>query len=467
MSHGDAKERHVVASVLAGVILVVTDATTGPGGSALRLMTARSLRSLCHGRWHIDANGVSDLTHHSQPLPGRAARFGPLSRYRRVFPPLLLILSTALALLAPSGCKRAETSGPTEEGGVSQRTTITIGAILPLTGSGAEFGKDELIGAQIARDRINAGSGDVKVELIVEDSRTDASAGVAAYRKLMASRPRPVALITVMSSVSSAIAPLVERDRIPLFCVAAAPSLTAGRHFVFRALPTSDYQARNLLDRSSVHTSFDSVAILYVTDDFGTAMRHSFRAAATTHNVTVLHSEGVSSDSTDFRPSLLRVINSKPDAVYIAAFGSVLGSAVRQLRELGYGGFLLTTLEIGYPKVLEVAGQAAEGALFVDTKFDPDSAEAETKNFVDAFRQRTGRAPSLDAVLAYDEIQLLFLAGSKRGFGPDAIAEGLLEIDDYQSINGRATVRANGDVEYELVLKTIRNGRPLVISEDR
>ena len=373
----------------------------------------------------------------------------------------LLVLSAAiLAILVLALWLKTRQTPSTESG----RAEV-IGAILPLTGSGAEFGKDELIGAQIAIDQINAAGNTSKLHLLVEDSHTQPSDGVSAYLKLLGSRNRPKAIITVMSSVSSALAPLAQRDGIPLFCVAAAPSLTRDRDFVFRALPTSDYQADSLLRLSEARLGYKTVSILYVTDEFGTSMESAFATAAEGAGVKVLRSEGITTDATDFRPGLSKLIASHSDVIFIAAFGSVLGSAVRQLRELGYEGTLLTTLEIGYPKVLDVAGSSAEGAIFVDTKFDPNATDPATRSFVKEFVKRSGRQPSLDAVLAFDEIHMISSAASHRGFGGRQIRDGLLAISNYHSINGLASIQPSGDVAYHLRLKTIHNGKALAVDE--
>lgn len=359
---------------------------------------------------------------------------------------MLQIILITLLITIHYGCKKGESE------------SVDIAAILSLTGAGAEFGKDELIGAQMAIDEINNKDSKVQLELIVEDSRTQARDGVSAYHKIINLGIKPVAILSVMSSVSSALAPLVEEDQIPLFCVAAAPHLTQGNTYVFRSLPAGDYQARMLFQLSRKHLNYTSTAILYFNDDFGSSMEHAFSLEANKVGISVLRSEGIQPETSDFRAGLLKLIDSEPDAIYIAAFGSVLGSAVRQLRYLGYRGSLLTTLEIGYPKVLEVAGEASEGAFFVDTKFDAASNDPKTSSFVAQFNNRAKRQPSLDAVLAYDEVQMIYQAGSKRGFTTEGIHKGLLEIEDYESLNGRASMLPSGDVAYELILKTILNG---------
>jgi branched-chain amino acid transport system substrate-binding protein len=361
---------------------------------------------------------------------------------------LLIVTVVSVLLVFHSGCRD------------KKEELVRVGAILPLTGTGAEFGKDGLIGAEMSITDINAKS-TVRFKLLAEDSRTQPKDGVSAYQKLMASSNRPVAMICTMSSISSALVPLVERDQLPMFCIAAAPALTKGNKYVFRALPAADYQARTLLELSKSKLDYKSVCILFFTDEFGTSMEASFKDRAGGSGVKVLRSEGVAPDASDFRASLTKLIAERPDSIYIAAFGSGFGSAIRQLRELDFKGTILAPLEMGYQKVLDVAGPAAEGAVFVDTRFDPSASDPATQAFVKEFESRAGREPTLDAVLAYDELQMFYLAGSAKGFTSEGIRLGLTGMQDYQSVNGRAKILPNGDVAYELVLKIIKDGKPV------
>lgn len=336
---------------------------------------------------------------------------------------------------------------------------VRIGAILPLTGLGAEFGKDEEIGAQMAIDEINTSSGTLKFELLVEDSRTQPRDGVAAYQKLMMTTPKPIALLSVMSSVSSAIAPLAERNKVPLFCVAAAPALTQGNRYVFRSLPAANYQTQSLLDLSIEEVKYKTVNILFFLDEFGRTMQASFEAAAKEKGVSVLRSEGISNDTTDFRPALLKLIEPAPEAVFIGTLGSGLSSAIRQLREIGFTGHILAPIELGYQEVLGSVGQSAEGALFVGTQFDATNVDPATQRFVEEFQKRAGRLPTLDAVLAYDEVRMIFDAGSRESFTAEGVHRGLLKTKNFSSLNGPAEMLPNGDIKYQLILKMVEKGK--------
>ena len=63
---------------------------------------------------------------------------------------------------------------------------IRLGYQLPLTGNTAQYGQDFKTAAEIALERFNAsGRLPVKVEIVFEDSRSDAKEGVAIARKFV------------------------------------------------------------------------------------------------------------------------------------------------------------------------------------------------------------------------------------------------------------------------------------------
>ena len=69
----------------------------------------------------------------------------------------------------------------------AQPAPIKIGAILPLTGSGASYGVWMKGGTEMAAEEINAagGIGGRKLEVIYEDHAADASKAVNAMRRLV------------------------------------------------------------------------------------------------------------------------------------------------------------------------------------------------------------------------------------------------------------------------------------------
>ena len=82
----------------------------------------------------------------------------------------------------------------------AQQGPIKIGAILPLTGSGASYGVWMKGGTEMAAEEINAAGGIAghKLEVIYEDHAADASKAVNAMRRLVEVEKVPFTLDVIL-----------------------------------------------------------------------------------------------------------------------------------------------------------------------------------------------------------------------------------------------------------------------------
>ena len=128
--------------------------------------------------------------------------------------------------------------------GVADAATIKIGMVLPVTGPAADNGKNSLIGAKIALDRVNKAGGVLgkQVELIIEDDQTTNPGAVLAFSKL-ATRPDIVAFIgPIRSTQNHAIAPDILKTGKPVCFGGTDPALTKmGNPWLIRFRPNDTY----------------------------------------------------------------------------------------------------------------------------------------------------------------------------------------------------------------------------------
>lgn len=335
-----------------------------------------------------------------------------------------------------------------------------IGAIFPLTGSGAKFGEDDRMGVILAMEDINSVGGikGHKIDFIFEDSKTDPKEAIAIFNKFLATSPSPVILAT-MSSVGMALKPLVEEHKIVMFIIAANPALTEEGGYVFRMLPTASNQTERLAKLASTKLKLKRVAVLHINDDFGDGMRKSFVSSFENLKGKISIVESFEKDSSNFRPQVTKVIAKKPEAVFVAGYGKALGIIIKQIREMGYKGLLLGSLELSYPDILSIAGEATEGAIVVDVIVDKESPKL--KEFTERFQQRFKKEPNLDAYLAYDMVQLVAEAIKNTGYTADGIRESLLTIKSFHGLTGDLNIMPNGDVYFNLGLKIIKGGKAI------
>ena len=119
---------------------------------------------------------------------------------------------TGLALIiALFGCSKPQ---PTQ----SAPKPVRIGAVLPLTGESADWGKQGRWGIEAAVRDVNAGGGvgGRPLEVIFEDSQALPRRAVPAFSKLASVDHVPAVVGDIVSASTLAMAPLAEEQKIVL-----------------------------------------------------------------------------------------------------------------------------------------------------------------------------------------------------------------------------------------------------------
>lgn len=95
---------------------------------------------------------------------------------------------------------------------------VKIGVILGLTGAANVWSENARMGLEMARNEINASGGvkGQKIELLFEDSKTEAAQSVAAYHKLVNIDKVKIIVGDIWAHLTNALVPLTEANRVIL-----------------------------------------------------------------------------------------------------------------------------------------------------------------------------------------------------------------------------------------------------------
>ena len=261
-----------------------------------------------------------------------------------------------------------------------------IGVMESLTGPGRTYGTVASQAKQMAVDEINAAGGidGRMIELVVEDSKCNGQDAINAYRKLTDVEGVKIILGTSCSGAMLGAAPLAEEEGVVLFSgLATDPDIAEAGDYIFRTA-MSDAQpgidTGNLLWADGMR----KLATINESTDYAEGVRRESGAQFEKRGGEMVAEESYSSDTTDFRSQLTKLINARPDALLIAAnsqWGG--GTIVKQARELGYDGPIYSDVVAVGATALEIAGDAATGLKGVTTKLDPANKKAQEvlKNF--------------------------------------------------------------------------------------
>ena len=352
---------------------------------------------------------------------------------------IVLFVLPAILALVTTACGDDEAEG-----------SFRIGVMESATGVGGTYGTVAVQAKQMAVDEINAAGGinGRTLEIIVEDSKCNVQDSITAYKKLTDVDGVKIILGTTCSGAMLGAAPLAGDDGVVLFSgLATNPDIAQAGDYIFR---TSMSDAQLGIDTGNVIWADGARTLATITEatDYAEGVRRTSVAQFEKRGGQVVGEERYSSDVTDFRTQLTKLLSQNPDAFHIASQSEFAGGTiVKQVRELGYQGPLYSEVVPVGATALEVAGDAATGLKAITADLDPANAKA--REVLANFRARYEYV-TLPWYLgsAYDDIYIT--AECLRKTNDDQDADGfrdcLYEITWSGSIGDSYSFDENGEV---------------------
>ncbi|MCK4655014.1 MAG: penicillin-binding protein activator [Candidatus Cloacimonetes bacterium] len=344
---------------------------------------------------------------------------------------------------------------------------IKIGAILPLTGGAAKYGESAKRAIDLAVEEINSTGGikGSKIKVIYEDDQALPDKGVSAIQKLITVDKVPVVIGAMPSSVTLAMAPIAEKNKVVLFSPASSnPKITEAGDYIFRNDVSDIFEGGKMADEAWRRLKFRKIAVLYINNDYGAGIKDAFVYSFTILGGEIVVTENFEQGTTDFRTQLTKIKQDDPEAVYIVGYKEQI-QILKQFRELGLKSQILATIMLEDPEIIQKVGDSAEGAIYTYRAYDPNSEQKEIKEFVENFKVKYGIEPDNWAAQCYDALNIIALAIKDSGYNSDSIKKALYGIKNFPGVSGLTTFDENGDVIKPIKLKTVKNGKFVIISE--
>lgn len=367
---------------------------------------------------------------------------------------IVLILTICL-LISSMGCEKKE------------ENVIKIGAILPLTGSAADIGNWQKDGIDLSAEQINkhGGINGKRVVVIYEDSQSDPKTGVNAFEKIMATEKNCEVLFCSLTSVSSAIIPLInKRERVLMMLAVSLPGITERSKWAFRYNLGSDDEAEAMAAYLG-SKGVKKVSVAYINDEFGLGALKTFESSYSKVGGKVVTSVSYEADWTDFRTILAKLKDVSSEYIYVIGYVKASVLLIRQMREMGINLPIAANMALSVPSYMKIGGEALEGAIFSVTRFDPDSKDPRVKDFVDLYFNTYGEKPTFFAAFAFDALNLVADAMIREGTTAKKIRIGLLKTVDYNGVMGHVQVKENGNMKFPTRIVRIENGHIVSVTK--
>src|SRR5690242_10073087 len=282
----------------------------------------------------------------------------------------LVGLMATVAILAASG------------GLASAQDTIKIGVTQPLTGAFAASGNYVAQGAKIAEDEINAAGGVLgkKIQLIIEDNKSNPTEAVSTVEKLITKDKVPVLIGAWSSTLTLAVMPKLEEYKVPMIVETSSSGkiTTSGNPYIFRISPTSAMEAKAfqpLVKKMGIKKA----SFLYTNNDFGIGSANEYSSMLKSNGATVGVMETMDPKATDFSAQLAKIKASGSDTLFVTTAVEQLTLILKQAKEQQLKVRIISCGGSNSPdQLIEQAGDAANGSYH--TAFFPPWFPEATKN---------------------------------------------------------------------------------------
>ena len=400
-------------------------------------------------------------------------------------------------------------------------TRPAIAAALPLTGSGAQAGREALQGIQLAFNSFTALTNERGIQLIVKDTGAmdprEAVAGLASEKDAL------LILGPVFSDEFKNSAAVAQSHRIAVVSpTATAEGATGDSGFLFRVALTARQEAEKLASLAVNTLKLRSFVIIHPDDPYGAGLANSFAEAVTRMGATVLATEQYEQAQTDFGDQIraiggmrdgelrdmtkqiiaelrkqgespmpervsrilaqrhagkfttpvilehgaepLRGDNYRPgltprfDAVFLPGLYDQVGLILPELEFYNIRRVAkIATRGVNHPQFLRLAERFAESVILADGFF-PGATAPHVKSFVRDYQLAFQQDPTIIAAQSYDAARMALSAIARGASSRRQVVEYLRRLTDFQGVTGITTLMSNGDADKSMFYLTVLEG---------
>lgn len=340
---------------------------------------------------------------------------------------------------------------------------IKIGAILPLSGSATIWGEQLRNAMEMARQEFeNQG---IQLTIVYEDSQGLPPVGISAYKKLIETDNVDIVL-SVFSRISVPLISLADQDQVPLvMTLVSATGITEKSEYAFRFYNTATQYVSPFFETILKKENYDSIAVLYLNDEFGVSVRDAIRDEANKAEIPVVQEESFISNTNDFRTQLTNIKTKNPDALIFASASPVEATAiVRQIRELKIKADIFDGSNVvSSGAVIKDLGSASEGVYVSAFPFVLGETGVD---FREKYKNLYGHEPIFATPFGYDFVRLVVEATGGQKISSGKLVNKMSNLSQFESLNGALVINKNRELNPNLTASKIINGKLTPIKDN-
>jgi branched-chain amino acid transport system substrate-binding protein len=350
----------------------------------------------------------------------------------------------------------------------AQQGPVPIFGLVELSGTGTTSGTNFDNGVKLAVKEINAAGGILgrKIEYTSLDTQSQPQVAKALSQKAIDQGAYVVMGPVFSGSILVSMAE-TRRAEVPNFTGGEAAAITQqGNPYVFRTSFTQSTAmpkvARYLKDTVKAR----SVAIIWVNNDFGKGGLDSMRKALDAQVIKVATDVSTEPGQLDFSGAVLKAKQSNADALFVYTNEEESARALRELRKQGYDKPIVGETTLTSQKVIELAGDAANGAT-AHVGLTSDAPQPTIKAYDEKFQKEYKYKSDHNGLKGYSAMYVVKAVTEKIGkFDQKAFAKAMhglrLSVKEYPGVLLDVSFDDNGDLDRESFMTTVVNGKQQV-----
>ena len=338
--------------------------------------------------------------------------------------------------------------------------TVVIGLQGPITGAWAYEGQMARQSCEIAAELINKKGGILggkQVELRVEDDAGEPKSGALAAQKMVTHKDVVGVVSTYGSSVCEPSSNIYEKfKKVNIGYGVTAVRLTQrNMKYFFRTCGRDDSQGKFFATYVPKKFGATRIAIMHDNTAFGKGLaedtRNALKDMVASKQVEIVYYDAITPGEKDFRVSLTKLREAKPDVWYFTGYYAEAALLVSQARDIGVTCPFVGGNAAIDDEFVKIAGlNVAKGCYMTNEPLPSDLPYPEAKEFLEAYRARFGDIPSSPwPIYAADALNIIAYAIDKSGSTDSAVLAEYLrnEVNGVPGITGPIGFTEQGDRE--------------------
>ncbi|MDH4318428.1 MAG: ABC transporter substrate-binding protein [Desulfobulbaceae bacterium] len=339
-----------------------------------------------------------------------------------------------------------------EVGAPKPDSSISIGAILPMTGNLAVLGQNEARLLQATEDVINEKrSNGSKIKIMIEDAAFDAKKA-ASIANLFVSKDVPIIMIST-TPLAAPVVPIAEQSGRLSVIHSMTEALLNDTRLALRIYPGIDDEVRTIGQWLRQQNEPTSISVLRLDADWSAKWVDQFRAA---YPDIPLQDETYTMQEINVRDALAKVRAANLSHILLLGYGQEYPSILRQIKEAQIDVPIVGNIGFAYAGTKEAAAGAQSQELLTGCLFPFLALDLKSKDFVtlnSKYREKFNADPLQEpgALYFFDTVKLILNAVDAVGVDPAKIKANILtEQNPYHGITGEITFSPNGNTTVAL-----------------